>query len=134
VFTDEKGSETLKFHIENEEDIWSFINGKTFKLIQLDNIGQDYKKAFIQFDANEGKVSGNSSCNRFFGTYTANGNSVTFSNLGSTRMACLSDEDNKTEQKMLNYLSNATLRFDVADQTLNFYKDSRLVMMFAVVE
>ena len=47
-------------------------------------------------------------------------------------MACIGEEGNKTEQKMLSYLNNKDLRFDVADQTLNFYLNDRLVMMFGI--
>lgn len=43
---------------------------------------------YVQFKA-DGKVLGNGGCNRFFGRYE-NGteNQLTFSTLGSTRMAC----------------------------------------------
>ena len=35
-----------------------------------------------------GKVSGNGSCNRFFGSAKINGNAIEFGPLGATRMAC----------------------------------------------
>lgn len=35
-----------------------------------------------------GRVAGNGSCNRFFGTYTQTGQKISFSQMGSTRMAC----------------------------------------------
>jgi putative lipoprotein len=35
-----------------------------------------------------GKVAGSGSCNRFFGTVTINGNAISISPLGTTRMAC----------------------------------------------
>ena len=36
-----------------------------------------------------GRVAGNGSCNRFFGTYTQTGRKISFSQMGSTRMACV---------------------------------------------
>ncbi len=36
-----------------------------------------------------GRVAGNASCNRFFGTYTQTGQKLSFSQMGSTRMACI---------------------------------------------
>lgn len=36
-----------------------------------------------------GKVAGSGSCNRFFGSVTISGQSITFGPLGSTRMACM---------------------------------------------
>lgn len=120
----------LNFEIPTEAKIWSFIDGKKWKLIQLENVGKDYGKAAIQFDVKTKKLNGNSGCNNFFGTYTSKGDEITFSPLGSTKMACLENETAMTEMKMLQFLSGATLRFDVAEQTLNFYKGDKLIMMF----
>lgn len=41
----------------------------------------------ISFAA-DGKVAGSGGCNRFFGSYTQDGRALSFSPLGSTRMAC----------------------------------------------
>ncbi|WLD24004.1 META domain-containing protein [Flavobacterium dauae] len=122
----------MEFNIPTENDIWSFIDGKKWKLFMLNNVSQDYGKAFIQFDVKNKKVNGNSSCNNFFGTYTTIENTITFKALGSTRMACLDEETAETESKMLKHLSEATVNFDVAEQTLNFYIDDRLIMMFGL--
>lgn len=124
----------LAFNIPTENEIWSFINGKKWKLIQMDHIGKDYGKAMIQLDTETKKVTGNGGCNNIFGTFTPKGDEISFSALGSTKMACLDKDMTDTERKMLEHLSNATLRFDVADQTLNFYKGDKLVMMFGIVK
>ena len=122
----------MEFNIPTENEIWSFIDGKKWKLFMLDNVGQDYGKAFIQFDAKNKKVNGNSGCNNFFGSYTTVENSITFSGMGSTRMACMDEKASETEHKVLKYLSEATVHFDVAEQTLNFYVNDRLIMMFGL--
>ncbi len=44
----------------------------------------------ISFAA-DGKVAGTGGCNRFFGGYEQKGDKLTFSPLGSTRMACPPD-------------------------------------------
>jgi|GEM_PF-660460 len=44
----------------------------------------------IDFDA-DGKISGTTGCNRFFGGYTQAGPAITFSGVGMTKMACMSD-------------------------------------------
>lgn len=122
----------LGFEIPSEKEIWSFIEGKKWKLIQLDNVGKDYGKAFIRFDTKNKKITGNGGCNNFFGTYTAKAAEIVFSALGSTEMACPDKETTDTEFKILQHLSAATIRFDVAEQTLNFYKKDKLIMMFAM--
>lgn len=122
----------LKFNIPTESEIWSFIDGKKWKLIQMDHTGMDYGKAMIRFDVKSKKVSGNGGCNNFFGSFTTKGNEIIFSALGSTKMACPDGNATSTEIKMLSHLSNATLRFDVAEQTLNLYKGEQLIMMFGL--
>lgn len=122
----------LTFTIASAKDVWNFIDGKKFKLFQLDNVGMDYGRAFIQFNVTEGKVNGNSGCNSFFGKYTSTKETITTAGLASTRMGCLNDETAQTERKVLNYLSDSTLKFDVAETVINFYKDNRLVMSFGL--
>jgi heat shock protein HslJ len=58
-----------------------------------------------QFDG--GKVSGKAGCNSYFGGYTANGGAITFSDVGSTKMAC-SGEIMTQEQTFLKALAEAT--------------------------
>lgn len=130
VFTNQVNNNTITFTIPTEESIWSYIDGKDWKLIQLDNVGQDYGNASIRFDVANKRVSGNTGCNRFFGGYTTNGDQITFSGVGSTRMMC-DESAMKIESKFEAYLNSPNLKFDVADQTLNIYKDNKLVMMFA---
>ena len=47
----------------------------------------DNSPAYIEF-AEEGRVGGNSSCNRFTGAYVLSGSSLTFSKLASTKKMC----------------------------------------------
>ena len=47
----------------------------------------DNSPAYIEF-AEEGRVGGNASCNRFTGAYVLSGSSLTFSNLASTKKMC----------------------------------------------
>ncbi|PSK88878.1 META domain-containing protein [Taibaiella chishuiensis] len=114
----------------NSTDIWSYIAKHQWRLIQMNGKTQDQSPAFIDFNVQENKVSGNAGCNRFFGSYTAKDQSITFSQMGSTRMACMDPKRSKTEQELLQLLGNQTYSFDVADQTLNLYQNNRIVLMF----
>ena len=132
-FLDSKSNKVVMvLNVPSVNDIWSFINEKEWKLFMLENVGKDFGNASIQFNTSENKVTGNNGCNRFFGNYTTNADEVTFSSLGTTRMACLDEDAKETERKMMQYLNNSTLRFDVAEQTLNFYQGDKLVMMFGL--
>lgn len=132
-FLDSKSNKVVMvLNVPSVNDIWSFINEKKWKLFMLENVGKDFGNASIQFNTSENKVTGNNGCNRFFGNYTTNADEVSFGSLGTTRMACLDEDAKETERKMIHYLNNSTLRFDVAEQTLNFYQGDRLVMMFGL--
>ncbi|WP_166922484.1 META domain-containing protein [Flavobacterium poyangense] len=133
-FKNAKNKTVMEFSIPTQNSLWSYIEKNDWKLIALENVGQDYGKARIKFNTAEKKVSGNSGCNNFFGSYTVSGDdTIQFSKIASTKMGCLNEEANKTEQKILSFLNDKKLRFDVADQTLNFYLDNKLVMMFGTV-
>lgn len=134
-FKNLKNKIIMEFSIPTQNDIMSFIAKNNWKLIMLENVGQDYGRASIKFDPTTKKVSGNTGCNNFFGTYTLKGDDhIAFGALGSTRMACIDEEVAKTERKMLSLLGDKELRFDVAEQTLNFYLGDRLIMMFGIVK
>ena len=84
---------------------------KKWRLIELngqaiaDMAERPAKIPFIQFD-DKRRVSGNSSCNRFFGTYELNLNDrISFSPMGMTRMACL--HDTNIEADLMQVLSSA---------------------------
>ena len=126
--------DVLVFKIPNENEVWSFIGGKKWKLIQMDGISKDYGNAMLQFDVKGKKVNGNSGCNKFSGTFTAKGAEMNFSELNTTRMACLNEDLADTEKKIMAYLSGAGVRFDVAEQSLNFYRGTQLIMMFSLIK
>jgi heat shock protein HslJ len=44
----------------------------------------------------DSKVTGSGGCNRMFGTYTLNGDALTFNGVGSTKMACQGGMDIET--------------------------------------
>jgi heat shock protein HslJ len=77
------------------------------------------KAAFVQFDNENARVSGNSSCNNFFGGYELQeGNRISFGQLGSTMMAC---PDMSTEAKFLQVLQKVD-NYAVKDDTLSLHK------------
>jgi heat shock protein HslJ len=64
---------------------------------------EDDREAFILLDSDEGRASGNSSCNNFFGGYVIEaGQRIRFAgNMGATMMAC---PDMSTEQSFMEAL------------------------------
>lgn len=92
---------------------------KKWRLIELngqaiaDMTERPAKIPYIQFD-DKRRVSGNSSCNQFFGTYELNPNDrISFSPMGMTRMACLHDTNIEAElMQILSTVDSYVLRND----------------------
>ncbi|GLP97269.1 META domain-containing protein [Paraferrimonas sedimenticola] len=66
----------------------------------------DYSPAKVMFQE-EGKLSGNTSCNQFFGSYQQQGESLTISPAGTTMKACV-DALMEQEQRTMQALSKVT--------------------------
>lgn len=60
----------------------------------------------IAFSA-DGRISGSTGCNRFFGSYEQAGDALTFSGVGMTKMACLDDGIMGQEMKFASILNGA---------------------------
>ena len=69
------------------------LEGTTWKLTRMDSIPASAitaeEDAFtLQFNAADMRVAGRTNCNRFFGPYELKEKSLSFGDLGMTRMAC----------------------------------------------
>lgn len=114
------GKAVLQKWPEALEEQLSSLDGKKFYLTEL--MGEDVPKQnrapFITFDIDEMKVSGNNSCNGYFGSFeVAPLNKIHFGQLGSTLMAC---PDNKDLDRRF---------MEVLEMADNFYlKDGELIL------
>lgn len=81
--------------------------------------------------AADGRVSGNTGCNRFAGSYDLSGEGLRFGPLAGTRMACPAAQS-ATERAMTDVLQSIT-RFDVTDdgQVLFYAGDTQVLTMRA---
>lgn len=64
------------------------------------------KTPFVQFSETDLKITGNTGCNSFFGSFRSKDAPLDIGPLGMTRMACQAWMEN--EMKFLNMLENAT--------------------------
>jgi heat shock protein HslJ len=95
------------------------LAGSEWRLEDLAGSGVvDHVQATLAFPE-AGKVAGNGSCNRFFGSVEVSGNALKLSPLGSTRMACPEAVMNQ-ETKYLNALQAAE-RYEWKDPYLLIY-------------
>lgn len=70
-------------------------------------------------DFGDGQISGNGSCNRYFGSFALTGESIKISDLGSSMMAC--DQPLMQQETLLLSILRETSRFDIDS-------DGRLVL------
>jgi len=69
----------------------------------------------LQFDASTQRVSGSDSCNRIMGSYTAAKDTLTLSQMATTRMACMNND--QLDQKFNEALAKVT-HYQVFGKTL----------------
>ena len=68
----------------------------------------------------DGKAGGRGPCNRYFATAHVQGDSIRFSAIGSTKMACLDDRRMDQETRYFKALEDAE-RYAMTGQTLSIY-------------
>lgn len=95
------------------------LEGRRWVLVEL--MGQPVEAGAgravpsVEFDVGTGRVAGNASCNRFFGSYQLlEGDRIRFGRFGATMMAC---PDMTLEQRFLEVLQRAD-SYSVADGVL----------------
>lgn len=99
-------------------------------LVQIEGEKLDSSPVFIQFDTAEHRFSGNAGCNRMSGNYVATGESVTFAEVISTRMACLDAKANERESQLLRLLNNHAYAFDMDGAMLQLKDSGKVVLEF----
>lgn len=133
IFSQGNGAAIAKFKLAGEEvsadtaalqGTWelNYIqdpNGKRFDELYAE------RKPTITFDAGLGNVFGNSSCNNFSGKVTVKEQTIQFSPLAMTKMACQGDG----ESVFMGALGKVDT-FDVQENTLTFIAGDTAVMRF----
>lgn len=105
---------------ESNKWILSEFNGQS----PLD-AGFSKRLPHLVINLNENKIGGYSGCNSFGGKATVDKNSITFSQIFSTKMFC----QGVPESEFFNLLSN-TLEYEIANNTLTLRKDGKPLMKF----
>jgi len=88
------------------------------------------REAHFILASSESRTHGFSGCNNFFGSYKNDNDSLSFSALGSSRMACAKGMD--TEQAFLKALGETT-RVTINGQFMELYSEGRLLARFEAV-
>jgi len=104
------------------------VNGSAVELQQVEPETQ--REPHMVLSIEDSRVHGFAGCNNFFGKYQLENDSLTFSALGSTMMACPQGMD--TEQAFLNALGETT-RAEVSGLFLDLYAGNSKTARFEAV-
>ncbi len=88
------------------------------------------REAHLILASSESRAHGFSGCNNFFGGYTSDGDSLSFSAMGATMMACA--EGMETEQAFLKALGETT-QATISGQFMTLYADDRPLARFEAI-
>lgn len=103
------------------------LGTRQWKLIQLDGANVSASsKAYLEIDADQSRFSGNAGCNRMFGAVDVQGRRIDFSNVGTTRMACVDPRVRRVETNFVKALENVD-RFRVQQNSLELLDRNRVV-------
>jgi heat shock protein HslJ len=110
------------------EGTWQ-LNYITGPKIAFDGLYPD-KKPTIVFDVASNKVTGNNSCNQYFGALILEGNKINFKDakMGMTMMACQGSGDS-VYMEMLQRIETYTITDD--GKTLNLLSGNIVMMRFS---
>ena len=79
----------------------------------------------------EHRLGGNGGCNQLFGSYTLKGDSLSFSGVGSTLMAC--PEPGMTNERRLAAVLERTTTWDVTGEELDLMREGKSIGHFRSV-
>ncbi|HEY4539042.1 MAG TPA: META domain-containing protein [Faecalibacter sp.] len=107
----------------------SSLYGSEWKLVDDENSivkGFNGENVSLKIDPNDFKVSGFAGCNQYHSEAAADGNSISFAPVGSTKMLC---PEAKSEAAFLGVLDDVN-RYEIKGNELYFYKGNMLLLKF----
>ncbi len=119
-------------HMQNDTTIFKELNG-TYNINRLNLKDVSSFGLNVTFDDSVKKISGFSGCNRFFGSYTLNENTLKFSPLGTTKMLC-SEDKNAIETELIKAFGKADKVFFSKNGFTLFKKKKSLLIATKVIE
>ena len=109
------------------------LTGTKWQLTHIDGKVVATNKAFLEFDPDHTRFSGNAGCNRMFGDVKFAGRLVDFGSIGTTRMACVDSDSNRIERSFTSNLENVK-RFRVNNSALELLNGGRVLLRFTAAK
>ena len=97
------------------------------KIHHKDSVQEINTRAFIRFDAEMKRAGGNGSCNTFGGSLIVLNDSISISQIFSTKMYC--EGVQQIEDSFFKLLAVIN-RFEIKNKTLSLFRDNDLLLEF----
>jgi heat shock protein HslJ len=106
------------------------LEGQTWVLVSLNGVDPlGDRRPTLEFEA--GQVSGNTGCNHYGGSYQIDGDSIQFTDLFNTEMACLDPEGIMQQEQAYLELLRVVERFERLENTLTFFTAAGQTLIFS---
>ncbi|REG89529.1 META domain-containing protein [Winogradskyella sediminis] len=109
--------DSFKKGIENSATMQDTLS-RTYYITQMGNTDVSLNKLVISFDETTNKVTGFAGCNSFFGSYSLENNSITFSNIATSKKMC--QKDITTVERQFLKTLNSTNSISIDHTTISF--------------
>jgi heat shock protein HslJ len=103
------------------------LGTRQWKLVQLDGVHvADASRAHLELNLNQTRFTGNTGCNRMNGAVEVRGWRIDFSNIATTKMACVEQRAGRVETGFVRALENVD-RFRLIGDSLDLLDRNRVV-------
>lgn len=116
--------DSSKKAMENNKKMQESPSG-TYTIIQLLNTDVSAHKLTITFDEASNNVSGFAGCNSYFGNYTVENNTISFSNMASSKKLCR--ETMAIEDQFLKTLHSVN-SFSINETSISFSENDKVLI------
>ncbi|MGK0377064.1 META domain-containing protein [Patiriisocius sp. Uisw_017] len=102
---------------------------KELKVISINNSDVSDLDLTLMLQNNEKSITGFAGCNRFFGTYSIDGNAVAFSKVGATKIYCSDARISENEKLFLNSLSKVSSYKPTKSESIELLNEKNKVLI-----
>jgi heat shock protein HslJ/phosphoglycolate phosphatase-like HAD superfamily hydrolase len=107
-----------------------FPSGQRWRLREVNGMAVESTRAYLEFDPEAKRFSGDGGCNRIAGNFTLSGAQIRFAQVISTKRACLDGNIQKVESDLLKGLEEVT-GFKIENGVLRLMTGDRTVLSFS---
>lgn len=108
------------------------LSTQQWKLVQVNGRRVVNSDAFLEINNRQVRFMGNTGCNQMSGAVSVRGRRIDFSNVVTTRRACMDPRANRTERELVKALENVDRYRQVRD-TLELMDRNQVVLKFTAI-